>query len=149
MQLTENGIVIACERCGQRNRLKFEKLRETFRCGKCQANLSAPASPLDVADDRSFFAALAGSTMPLLVDFWAPWCGPCKMVAPEVEKFAAEVAGRVLVLKINTEESPMLAQRYGINSIPTFVLFDKGEPVARQAGAMSAVHLKRFASGVL
>ena len=87
--------------------------------------------------------------IPAVVDFWAPWCGPCKMVAPEVAKLAIEVAGRLLVAKVNTEASPSLAQQFGISGIPTFIVFRDGGELARQSGAMSASQLKNFVSRAL
>lgn len=147
--LTESGIVAACPECGQRNRLKFEKLGDSFRCGKCQTAIRPPDQPADAAEETAFFAAIASSSIPVLVDFWAPWCGPCKMVEPEVKKFAAEASGKLLVLKVNTESVPRLAAQYEISGIPTFMVFKRGQPAARQSGAMSAQHLKRFVDAAL
>ncbi len=138
------GLLVICPKCGQRNRLKYEALKRPFRCGKCQMELHSPGDPVDVKGDLVFDALVSRSALPVLVDFWAPWCGPCKMVAPEVRKVANETAGRVLVAKVNTEEVPSLAQRFRITAIPTMVLFMNGFEVARQAGAIPAPSIRKF-----
>ncbi|HTL55944.1 MAG TPA: thioredoxin [Candidatus Limnocylindrales bacterium] len=96
-------------------------------------------------DDPDAFEALTGqSALPVLVDFWAPWCGPCKMVTPELVKVASQLAGKLVIAKVNTEESPRLAQRFAISAIPTLVLFKAGKEIARQAGAMPAPAILQF-----
>jgi len=115
-----------------------------FRCGKCHATLRLPGEPIDVTSDLIFDALISRSELPVLVDFWAPWCGPCKMVAPEIRKMAAEGAGQWVVAKVNTEESPALARKFRITAIPTMVLFKGGLEVARQAGAMPAPAIRKF-----
>lgn len=140
----EQGLLTKCPNCGQRNRLKYEALKQTFRCGKCQTELHPPAEPTDVRSDLVFDALTNRSTLPVLVDFWAPWCGPCKMVAPEIRKVAAELAGKFLIAKVNTEDVPSLGRRYRVTAIPTMVLFSNGLEVARQAGAMPAPAIKKF-----
>ena len=115
-----------------------------FRCGKCHATLRLPGEPIDVTSDLIFDALISRSELPVLVDFWAPWCGPCKMVAPEMRKMAAEGAGQWVVAKVNTEESPALARKFRITAIPTMVLFKGGLEVARQAGAMPAPAIRKF-----
>ena len=99
---------------------------------------------MDVRSDLVFEALTTHSGLPVLVDFWAPWCGPCKMVAPEIRKVAAELAGKFLIAKVNTEEAPSLGRRYRIAAIPTMVLFSNGLEVARQAGAMPAPQIRKF-----
>jgi thioredoxin 2 len=103
-----------------------------------------PAEPIDVADEEGFNALTARSALPVLVDFWAPWCGPCKMVAPEIAKVASEGAGRWIVAKLNTEDLPGPAQRFRVSAIPLMVLFKEGREVARQAGAMPAQGIRQF-----
>lgn len=144
VETDERGILLICPKCGRRNRLRYEGLGQTFRCGQCQTELQSSAEPVDIRHDLVFDALISRSALPVLVDFWAPWCGPCKMVAPEVRKVANETAGQLLVAKVNTEEVPSLARRYRITAIPTMVLFNNGLEVARQTGAMAAPAIRKF-----
>jgi len=140
----DRGLVLACPQCGQRNRLTYERLGRKFRCGKCHTDLRPPAEPIDLKSDAVFDPLTGRSALPVLVDFWAPWCGPCKMVAPELDAVAADGAGRWLVAKVNTEELPGLAQRFRVSSIPLLVLFKAGREAARQPGAMTASAIRQF-----
>ncbi|HMJ88960.1 MAG TPA: thioredoxin [Candidatus Acidoferrum sp.] len=140
----ERGLLLECPQCHQRNRLLYERLTQAFRCGKCQAELHAPAEPIEIGADADFFSLTSRAALPVLADFWAPWCGPCKMVAPELVKVAAEGSGRWLVAKVNTDRLQNLAQRFGISGIPTLILFAGGTEVARQSGAMPAAHIRQF-----
>jgi thioredoxin 2 len=140
----KHGILAACPKCGRRNRLKYEGLGRTFRCGQCRSELPPLSEPVDISSDLVFDAVLSHSTVPVLVDFWAPWCGPCKMVAPEIRKVAAELAGKFVIAKVNTEEIPSLGRRYQITAIPTMVLFNNRSEVARQMGAMPAPAIRQF-----
>ncbi len=140
----ERGILITCPKCGRRNRMKYEGLGKVFRCGQCKSELRPLGEPVDVHSDLVFDALISRSALPVLVDFWAPWCGPCKMVAPEIRKVATEAAGQVLVAKVNTEKLPSLARRFRVTTIPTMSIFRNGIEVAHQAGAMAAPAIRKF-----
>src|SRR4051812_11164825 len=126
LQLDSKGVIVPCRSCGQRNRLPLDRLDAETRCGKCQTPLAAPDAPIEVPDAETFDAAIARSTLPVVVDFWAPWCGPCHMVAPELERVARNAAGRWLVVKVNTDAVPELGERFSIRSIPTMAVFAGG-----------------------
>src|SRR5213595_220722 len=145
-QLDDHGALVTCRKCSQRNRLKYDKLGGTGRCGKCGTELSAPGEPIDVASDLAFDALTTRSALPVLVDFWAPWCGPCKMVAPELAKVAASSNGQFLVVKVNTEELPIAGQQFRISAIPTLVLLRDGRELARKSGALPAAAIHQFLS---
>jgi thioredoxin 2 len=144
LELDDRGLLVTCPQCSQRNRLKYDRLKQSPHCGRCRAELRPGGEPIDVTSDLAFDALTSRSALPVLVDFWAPWCGPCKMVAPEVRKIAAEGTSHWLVAKVNTEELPALARQFRISAIPTMVLFKAGLEVARQAGAMPAPAIRQF-----
>ncbi len=143
-QLDERGIVKACPNCGQLNRLVFSSLSSRVRCGRCKELLPALSSHIDIDEEGLFDSLLRSASLPVVVDFWADWCGPCKMMSPELEKFATEAAGECAIAKVNTEMLPALAQRHGINALPTLVLFVNGTEVTRTEGARSASQIRRF-----
>jgi thioredoxin 2 len=143
-QLDSKGVVTTCSSCGQRNRMAYSRLRAETRCGKCHTSITPPGEPIETPDAATFDAALAQSDLPIVVDFWAPWCGPCRMVAPELAKVASRHAGDYLILKVNTDAIPELGERFTIRSIPTMALFDGGREVARTAGARPAADIEAF-----
>jgi thioredoxin 2 len=148
-QLDRKGVVTKCSSCGQRNRLAFPRLSAENRCGKCHTAMGPPAEPIETPDAATFDAAISDSDMPVVVDFWAPWCGPCRMVAPELAKVAARQAGKFLILKVNTDAIPELGDRFKIRSIPTMAVFGGGREVGRTSGARPAAEIESFIESTL
>src|SRR5437870_4529845 len=144
LSLDDRGVVAACGQCGQKNRFAYERLGETVRCGRCRTPLAAPAAPIEVASSADFDRLVAKSSLPVVVDYWAPWCGPCRMVAPQLQKVAARQAGKYLVVKVNTDVLSDLGERSGIRSIPTLAVFAGGREVGRTAGARPASDIEAF-----
>lgn len=142
-----NAAIRPCPACGKRNRIPVTHLAETGRCGSCKAELPAVGEPLD-ADTGFFDDVLRSARVPVLVDFWAAWCGPCRMAAPEVQRTAENMAGRALVLKVDTEAHPELAARYNVRGIPNFMVLKDGQVVAQRPGLVSHTQLEEWLRSV-
>ena len=129
-------IQLRCPHCGATNRLPATRIDEAPDCGKCGQPL-LQGQPLDL-DDSNFDAVVAATRLPVLVDFWAAWCGPCQMMAPAFKQAGVQLQGRALLVKIDSDASPGLSQRFGIRSLPTLVRLQGGRETARQSGAVPA-----------
>ena len=136
---------VACPHCGATNRVPAARLGEDPVCGRCgQALLDG--EPVELSD-ANFDKVVGASDLPVVVDFWAPWCGPCRQMAPQFEQAAHTLKGRALLVKVNSDDNPRTASRFGIRSIPTLVKLQRGNEVARVAGARPAGQIVQFAQG--
>ena len=136
--------LIRCPTCGMTNRVPANKIQQGQRpvCGQCRAPLPVPSQPVTVTD-ATFAAEVERSPVPVLLDLWAPWCGPCRMMAPMLDELAAEMAGRVRVAKLNVDENPVTAGRFHVRSIPTLLALKQGHEVDRIVGVQSKSDIAR------
>jgi thioredoxin 2 len=137
------SIIRTCTSCGRANRVKAADVAKSIRCGACKTVLGPVDFPID-AEPELFNDVIRNVNVPVLVDFWAAWCGPCRMAAPEVERVAKEMAGRAVVLKVDTDRHQALASQYGVRGIPNFVVLRGGQVVSQQAGVVPAEQMKNW-----
>ncbi len=137
-------LLMRCPACGTTNRVPRERIEQGLKpqCGRCKSALPIHLEPLTLTDG-SFAAEVEGSPLPVLVDAWAPWCGPCRMIAPVVEELATEMLGRVRVAKLNVDDNPQTAARFGLRSIPTLLVMRAGREVDRIIGVQPKEEILR------
>ena len=143
-ETTKKSTIVECRNCGAKNRVPAVA-GGTPRCGKC----STPLRWMVDANDDEFQAVVDESTVPVLVDVWAPWCGPCRMVSPALEKLAGELAGKLKLVKVNADDNPAVSRRFDVQSIPTLVVLDHGKVVDKQIGARPEHELRSWLESML
>ena len=141
--MSATPLVFRCAACGGVNRLPEHRRAEGPKCGRCHAPLDVAGRPLAV-DDDALATLVATAPVPVLVDFWAPWCGPCRAVAPHLEQLAQRLAGRLIVAKVDTDAHQRTAAQLGVQAIPTLAIYHHGQVVQRQAGALMGAQLEAF-----
>lgn len=137
----DRGIIQPCPACGTSNRIAYAKTGQQGRCGTCKAELPRIAAPVETPTVEAFASLISQSPLPVVIDFWAPWCGPCQMMAPEFAKAAAQAAGEAVFVKVNTDEQQQIAAQFRIQGIPAFALIKKGKLAAQTSGFQPAANL--------
>jgi len=149
--MSQDNIITVCPQCGAKNRVPKNRLNDNPVCGRCKAPLPAVPvhdRPVDITD-ATFDAEVLSFSGPVLVDCWAPWCGPCQMITPVLETLAAKYAGSVKIAKLNVDENPMISSKYGIQSIPTMLLFKNGQQTDTLVGALPKAEIEKHLQGLL
>ncbi|RPI79147.1 MAG: thioredoxin TrxC [Desulfobacteraceae bacterium] len=147
--MENNNLILQCEKCGTRNRVPKSRLGDQAKCGQCGQLLAKPSlKPIDVSDE-TFNQEVLESKGPVLMDCWAPWCGPCRMVAPVLDQLAMEYGGRVKITKLNVDENPRISSQYAIRNIPTMLIFKDGKQVQTLVGALPKAEIERHLQALL
>lgn len=149
--MDSNNIIIKCDSCGTKNRIPQSRINAGPICGRCKARLKTGSTrniPLEISD-QTFHTEVLENNVPVLMDCWAPWCGPCKMVAPVLDQLAYEYAGQIKITKLNVDNNPVTASQYGIQSIPTMLLFKNGKQVDKIVGAVPKPEIEKHIQAVL
>jgi len=135
-------VIMKCASCDAKNRIPVNRVKDRPRCGRCRSPLNLSPGPEKVTD-KTFRHAVIASQVPVLLDCWAPWCGPCRTIAPVLEELARDYSGRIKIAKLNVDENPETAARFGIRSIPTMLLFKGGREVNRLVGALPRAQIEQ------
>lgn len=146
--MSEPTTTIECESCHKNNRVPLARLKDKPKCGSCGAVLPLGGGPIELTDDN-FESVVSTSPVPVVVDFWAPWCGPCRMIGPILEQVASDKPYDVLIAKLNVDENPRTASRFQVRSIPMLVALHEGEAIDTQVGALPAAALKGWVNRVI